>query len=118
MCCRAPQRTPGLLSAHEKPLFQTLKEQPETELAVTEVGPVAVDGAVARCRVRVENRGGYAHLVHLRVEWPGDGPQPYLSELNDNDFELMPRETREMELDWRSSNYRSAGEGNIDCEGG
>jgi beta-mannosidase len=107
------ERTAELLRAHEKPLFQTLKEQPETEIAATEVGPVAVDGAVARCRVRLENQGGYAHLVHLRVEWTGDGPQPYLSELNDNDFELMPRETREMELDWRSSNSGRQAKGTL-----
>ena len=98
------QRTAELLRAHEKPLFQTLKEQPETELAVTEAVPVAADGALARCRVRIVNRGGYAHLVHMRVEWPGAGPQPYLGELSDNDFELMPHESREMELEWRNSN--------------
>jgi hypothetical protein len=98
------ERTAELLQAHEMPLFQTLKEQPKTEIAVTGVGPVAAGGAVEHCRVRLENRGGYAHLVHLRVEWTGDGPQPYSSELTDNDFELMPRERRDMELEWRSSN--------------
>ncbi len=97
------ERSAGLLQAHEKPLFQTLKEQPETEVAVTETGPVAVEGIVARCRIRLENRGGYAHLVQMRMEWTGDGPQPYLSEFSDNDFELMPRETREIELEWRGA---------------
>jgi beta-mannosidase len=97
------RRTANLLRAHEKPLFQTLKELPETEIAVTEAVPVAVEREVARCRVRLENRAGYAHLVHLRVEWAGDDPQPYLSELNDNDFELMPHESRDLELEWRNS---------------
>jgi beta-mannosidase len=97
------ERTAELLQAHEKPLFQTLKEQPETDVAGTEVGQVAVEGALGRCRVRLENRGGFAHLVHLRVEWTGEGPQPFLSELSDNDFELMPHESREIELEWRSS---------------
>ncbi len=105
------ERTAELLRTHEKPLFQTLKEQPETEVAVTEAGPVAVDGAVARCRVRLENRGGYAHLVHMRVEWAEDGTRPYLSELSDNDFELMPHESREMELEWRSSHAGRAAKG-------
>jgi hypothetical protein len=36
-----------------------------------------------------------------------------LSELNDNDFELMPRETREMELDWRSSNSGRQAKGTL-----
>jgi beta-mannosidase len=109
----SPQRTPGLLSAHEKPLFQTLKEQPETELAVTEVGPVVVDGTHSSRRVRIENRGGYAHLVYLREEWTGDGPHPFLSELSDNDFELMPHQSREIELDWRSSNAGRAAKGTL-----
>lgn len=39
----------------------------------------------------------------MRMEWTGDGPQPYLSEFSDNDFELMPRETREIELEWRGA---------------
>jgi hypothetical protein len=39
----------------------------------------------------------------LRVEWAGYDPQPYLSELNDNDFELMPHESRDLELEWRNS---------------
>jgi len=107
----AAPRAPGLLSAHEKPLFQTLKEQPETELAVTKAAPVATDEGQSRCRMRIENRGGYAHLVHMRVEWQGDGAKPYLMELSDNDFELLPNESREIELDWRSSssNPRATG---------
>jgi hypothetical protein len=87
-----------LLSAHEKPLFQMLKEQPQTELAVTKV-----EGAAARCRVQIANKGGYAHLVHMRFEWPSAGPKPYLAEFNDNDFELMPNESRDIELTWRTS---------------
>jgi len=106
-----PQRTPGLLTAHEKLLFQTLKEQPKTELAVTKAAPMATDGGQARLRVRIENRGGYAHLVHMRVEWQRDGAKPYLTEMSDNDFELLPEESREIDLNWRSSstNPQAAG---------
>jgi hypothetical protein len=102
----APQPTPQLLAAHEKPLFQMLKEQPQTELAATKV-----EGGAARCRVRIANRGGYAHLVHMRFEWPQAGPKPYLAELSDNDFELLPNESREIELTWRTStpNQQTAG---------
>lgn len=107
------ERTRELLQAHEKPLFQTLKERPETEVALTEVSPVAAEGAAARCRVRVVNRGGYAHLVHLRVDWARDGSQPYLSELSDNDFELMPHESREMELEWRGSKVGGRAKGTL-----
>jgi beta-mannosidase len=94
----APSPTPLLLAAHEKPLFQTLKEQAKTELAATKV-----EVAAGRCHVRIANKGGYAHLVHMRFEWPSAGPQPYLAELNDNDFEMMPNESKEIELTWRTS---------------
>lgn len=94
----APKVTPQLLAAHEKPLFQTLKEQPKTEFAVTKV-----EGAAGRCHVRITNKAGYAHLVHMRFEWPSAGPKPYLAEFSDNDFEMMPSESREIELTWRTS---------------
>jgi beta-mannosidase len=90
--------TPKLLAAHEKPLFQTLKEQPPTQLAVTRV-----NAATGRCHVRIANMGGYAHLVHMRYEWPAAGPRPFLAEYSDNDFELMPNEFREIDLTWRTT---------------
>ena len=90
------KRNGDLLAAHEKPLFQTLKEEPPTELAVTKVADLATGE-----RVRIANKGGYAHLVHLRFEWTG--AKPFLVEMSDNDFELMPREAREIELTWRNS---------------
>jgi beta-mannosidase len=98
-----PQHETGLLELHEKPLFQTLKEQPRTELAVTKVGEMATEGAVSRCRVRVENRGGYAHMVHLRAEWQGAGTKPFLTEFSDDDFELMPKEAKEIAVEWRGA---------------
>lgn len=95
----APQVAPGLLAAREKPLFQMLKENPQTELEAT------IDEAQkdSRCRIRVTNKGGFAHLVHMRFAWPETGVKPYLAELSDNDFELLPNETREIEVSWRTS---------------
>jgi len=90
------KRNADLLAAHEKPLFQTLKEEPQTELAVTKVADLA-----AGSKVRIANKGGYAHLVYLRFEWTG--AKPFLAEMSDNDFELMPGEAREVDLSWRSS---------------
>jgi beta-mannosidase len=97
---------PDLLAAHEKPLFQTLKEQPQTELAVIRIEAAPPS---ARLRVRIANHGGYAHLVHLRIEWAGSGVKPYLTELNDNDFELMPGESRDIAIDWRSAGSTRVG---------
>ena len=57
------------------------------------------------CRLRITNQQGYAHLVYLRMEW-GAGT-PFLAELNDNDFELSPNETRDVELRWRSTNSQA-----------
>jgi hypothetical protein len=97
-----PRRSPGLLAQHEKPLFQMLKEEPETELQAAKLdAALTAAGGGARCRVRIVNHGGYAHLVHMRFEWPQTGVTPYLAELSDNDFEMLPNESREIELMWR-----------------
>jgi hypothetical protein len=91
-----------LLALHEKPLFQTLKEQPETKLIVTKLNPVAVDGVVARCRVQIEATD-YAHLVHLKIDWQGERPKPFLTEFSNGDFELLPGESKEIEVEWRTT---------------
>ena len=98
----APQPTPQLLPSHEKPLFQMLKEQPQTELAVTKPESVPAAGPDSECRVRITNKGGYAHVVHMRFEWLA-GSGPYMAEFSDNDFELLPNESREIELNSRKS---------------
>jgi beta-mannosidase len=104
-----PRRTPDLLAEREKPLFQLLKEQLKTGLVVTviQLANATVDGGF-RSRVRIVNTGGYAHLVHMRFTWPQAGPAPYLAELSDNDFEMLPNETREIDLTWRTSNEKTA----------
>ena len=106
-------RATDLLAVHEKPLFQTLKEQPKTELAVTKTEAAVQNGPGSHCKVRIANKGGYAHLVHMRFEWPGTGAKPFLAEMSDNDFELMPDESREIELDWRTSGTGAATTGTL-----
>lgn len=95
---------PGLLDSHEKPLFQTLKEQPETALLVTKIGSPQSDEGAKRFAVRIENHGSYAHLVHLKSESNGTGARPYLVEFSDNDFEMLPKESKEIELELRTGN--------------
>ena len=104
----APKAAPDLLAAHQKPLFQTLKEHPQTELAATKLDSTPAAGPLTQCRVRVANKGGYAHLVHMRFEWPQAGPAPYIAELSDNDFELLPNESREIELTWKTTAQQKA----------
>ena len=94
-----PKPTADLLAIHQKPMFQTLKEQPETTLEVTKLDCASA----GRCRVKIENKGGYAHLVYLRFVWPETGVKPYLAEMSDNDFELVPGESREIELSWKTA---------------
>jgi len=97
-----PQKSaPDLLAIHEKPLFQTLKEQPETTLLVTKFGSSRDDKGVVHSMIRFENRGGYAHLVHLNSEWNGTGQGPFIVEFSDNDFEMLPKEAKEIEIESR-----------------
>ncbi len=97
----AQKVTPDLLSIHEKPLFQTLKDQPETTLLISKIGSSQSDKGVIHSRVRIENRGDYAHLVHLKSGWNGTGQGPFIVEFSDNDFEMLPKESKEVEVELR-----------------
>ena len=91
-----------LLAATEKPLFQTLKEQPTTQIGVQiEPGEAEKDPSAVVRLVRLTNGASYAHLVRLRVEWSSRSPEPYLTEFSDNAFEMLPGEERTIALSWR-----------------
>ena len=97
-----PQQSPAkLLAFHDKPLFQTLKEQPQTVLYISKAAPIETKAAASHFRVRIENTGGYAHLVYLRVEWQDAEHKPFVTELSDNDFELLPHESKDINVEWR-----------------
>jgi beta-mannosidase len=104
-----PHRSPDLLTEREKPAFQLLKEQPRIELAITSLQPAqaTADGGF-HSRVRLVSKSGYAHLVHMRFTWPQVGPTPYLAESSDNDFEMLPNESKEIDLTWRTSDKKQA----------
>jgi hypothetical protein len=38
------------------------------------------------------------------VEWKGTGPRPKIVEFSDNDFELMPKESKEIEFESQNEN--------------
>jgi hypothetical protein len=92
---------PGLLAAHEKPLFQSLKEQPQTELEVTRVSPIENHDGSLHCRVLIANKQQYARLIHLQMPWKGTESAAYLTSLSDNDFDLLPHESKVIEVAWR-----------------
>ena len=109
-----PQQSPAkLLAFHDKPLFQTLKEQPQTVLSVSESTPIDTKAAASHFRVRIANTGGYAHLVHLRVEWQDAEHKPFATELGDNDFELLPHESKEIDIAWRSQHLVQPSSGRL-----
>jgi beta-mannosidase len=104
----APDWKREVLEQRATPLFESLKSLPEAKLESTATGCEAVEGG-GLCRLRIHSTQGFAHLVHLRVEW--NPAQPYLFELSDNDFEMLPGETREIELRWRASNLQARAHG-------
>jgi beta-mannosidase len=88
-----------VLEQRATPLFETLKNLPQAKLETTLPGCEPAEGG-GLCRLRIHSTQGFAHLVHLRVEW--NSAPPFLAELSDNDFEMLPGETREIELRWRT----------------
>jgi len=111
--------TPGqLLDATEKPLFQTLKEQPEAHIAVSLVpGTAAASSPVGERQVVLKNGSSYAHLVRLRVEWGTEKTAPYLTEFNDNAFELLPGEEKTIHVSWRLADDAGAPVGVLVVDG-
>ena len=85
-----------LLAAREKPLFQTLKEQPATTMQTTAPAAGAA-GNTATLSLSLKNGKNYARLVRLRIEW--DGPNPYMSLYADNYFDLLPGETKNVAVE-------------------
>jgi beta-mannosidase len=97
------QPAANLLDATERPLFQTLKEQPTTLIDVRLEPSAAVKSQSGEGRqVWLKNGSSYAHLVRLRVEWNSKSPAPYLTEFDDNAFEMLPGEERVVHLSWRA----------------
>jgi beta-mannosidase len=103
------QRPASLLGLRDKPLFQTLKELPRTQLAVSATSPATADATWTRSTLHIENKGGYAHLVHMRIEWNDNASRPYVFEFGDNDFELFQQQSKDIELRWRGVDPTHAG---------
>lgn len=97
-----------VLEQRATPLFETLKNLPQAKLEATLADCEPAEGG-GLCRLCIHSTQGFAHLVHLRIEW--SSVPPYLAELSDNDFEMLPGETREIELHWRASDPQGAAHG-------
>ena len=89
-----------LLAARDKPLFETLKDSPTTEIAVPAHLQGRAEGGKAMFNVDLRNTGKYARLVRVKAEWNGpQGKIPYLVLFSDNYFDLLPGETRWLKLE-------------------
>jgi hypothetical protein len=83
------------------PLFETLKVQPEAELNSVESVQATVVDSRASASINVTNKSRYARLVRMRAEWnEGQGAAPNLVIFGDNYFDLMPHESRAVEVEF------------------
>ncbi len=89
-----------LLAAREKPLFESLKDQPAASLTLPSSLEATAQGGKASTTLNVTNGGSYARLVRVRAEWDsGDGSSPYLVEYGDNYFDLLPGESKAVPIE-------------------
>jgi beta-mannosidase len=89
----------AILAAHEKPLFETLKDLPPVTVRTDIVSSGVISDNQGRLTLQLTNGERYARLVHLRAEWDGESPRiPYLVLYGDNYFDLAPGEVRKIDL--------------------
>jgi hypothetical protein len=89
----------AILAAHEKPLFETLKDLPPAAVKTEVISPVGISDNEGHLTLRLTNGDRYARLVHLRVEWDDESSRvPYLVKYGDNYFDLAPAEARRRDL--------------------
>jgi hypothetical protein len=88
----------SLISAREKPLFESLKDLPPAEVELPEKAE-ATNEASDRFHFsfRLANHDRYARLLRIRAEWGKLTNAPYMVLFNDNYFDLAPGESRIIE---------------------
>ncbi len=96
-----PLNVEALVEGRIKPLFEILKDQPQTSVSI-EPQDLSTKSFVIR------NQGGYAYLIHLGIEWP-QGTRPYIAEISENDFDLMPGESKRITVTTRAHGETEGG---------
>jgi len=87
------------LAAREKPLFETLKDLPTAEVKVPREVQGEASGNRANFSVKLTNTDQYARLVRLSMKWEGEEAEvPYLEVYNDNYFDLLPEESKTVDV--------------------
>lgn len=88
----------SLISAREKPLFESLKDLPSAKVEMPQKAE-ATNEASDRFHFsfRLANHDRYARLLRVRAEWGKPTSAPYVVLFNDNYFDLAPGESRIIE---------------------
>jgi beta-mannosidase len=96
-----PATEPGkILAAHEMPLFEMLKGQPQADVITPKSVEAKVRDGTGKITLKLRNHDKYARLVRLRAEWNTETKNaPFLLLYSDNYFDLLPNETKEVEVD-------------------
>jgi hypothetical protein len=90
-----------LRSEHEKPLYQTLKEMPATQLSATIKLDLKLEGGVSRYKIEITNGASYAHLVRLNLDDAQQHNPTLVAMFGDSFFDLLPGEHKTVLLDWK-----------------
>jgi beta-mannosidase len=105
MLAAASAETPAtgfdeLLAARDKPLFESLKDQPPASLTLPSVLSATASGRKGSAILPVKNGSNYARLIRVRAEWKDEGGNsPYLVLYSDNFFDLLPGESKSLALE-------------------
>jgi beta-mannosidase len=92
----------GIFEAHRRPLFETLQDQPEAQLDLPAKMQFAILAGRGEGVLQLRNGSTYARLVRVRAEWEGaDSHAPYLVIYDDNYFDLIPGETKDLAIEIR-----------------
>jgi beta-mannosidase len=108
-----------ILEAHRKPLFETLQNQPAAELSLPKSVEFTADAGKAKGVIQIQNGSNYARLLRVRAEWDvAQHGAPYLVMYDDNYFDLLPSETRNLSIEMRlPSSARGRVTGRLIVEG-
>jgi beta-mannosidase len=90
-----------LRAEHEKPLYQTLKEMPATDLSATIKQDSMPEAGVRRYKIEITNGAGYAHLVRLNLDDAQQHNPALVAMFSDSYFDLLPGEHKTVLLDWK-----------------
>ncbi len=90
-----------LRAAHEKPLFEILKDLPRTEIEAQVLVGGLLTASKAHASLSLSNKGpNLARLIQVKARWDGAPARARCIELfSDNYIDLLPGESKTIDLD-------------------